>query len=149
MTTRIVILSLSILLSGAGLADEPNDRDTAELRTAATYTLPVELTSEPQWRLSDSASEIVYSNIPTKPMFDVEFQDSNTLKALSKLRNLSFVTVAEKWNSQLFLGVNRDGLVGLHITLIPRQNRNQMLELSRLPYLADSDSMTDAEAAEQ
>ena len=151
LTTRLVIFSLGILVSGAGLADELDDAEFAELRSAATYTLytlPADLTSEPQWRLPDTASEIVYTNIPTKPLFEVEFQDSNTLKQLSKLRNLSFVTLADKWNSQLFLGVNRDGLVGLHFTLIPRKNRDQMLELSRLSYLKDSESLTAAEAAD-
>ena len=110
--------------------------------------MPADLTSEPQWRLSDTASEIVYSNIPTKPLFEVEFRDSNTLKQLSKLRNLSFVTLAEKWDSQLFLGVNRDGLVGLHFTLLPRKNKDQMLELSGRPYLEDGESLTAAETAD-
>lgn len=133
------------------MADGPDDFDTTELRSAATYTLytlPADLTSEPQWRLPDTASQIVYSNLPAKPMFEVEFQDSNTLKQLSKLRNLSFVTLADKWNSQLFLGVNRDGLVGLHFTLLPRQNKDQMLELSRLPYLQASDYPKEAETAD-
>ena len=148
VTTRLVILSLGILVSGASLADELDDAEFAQLRSAATYTLytlPADLTSEPQWRLSDTASELVFSNIRTKPRFDVEFRDSSSLKQLSKLRNLSFLTLAEKWNSQLFLGVNRDGLVGLHITLVPRQNRDQMLELSRLPYLQDSEYLTATE----
>ena len=133
------------------MADDLDDWDTTELQSAATYTLytlPADLTSEPQWRLPDTASEIVYSNLATRPMFEVEFQDSNTLKQLSKLRNLSFLTLADKWNSQLFLGVNRDGLVGLHFTLLPRRNKDQMLELSRLPYLKDSESLAEADTAE-
>ena len=148
MTTRFVILSLGILLAGAGLADGLDDAETTEPQPAVMYTLPADLTSAPQWRLSDTASEIVYSSIPTKPSFELEFQDSNTLKQLSKLRNLSFVTLADKWNSQLFLGVNRDGLVGLHFTLLPRQNKDQMLELTRLPYLRGAESLTEAESSD-
>ena len=151
VTTRIVMFSLGILVSGAAMADDLDDWDTTELQSAATYTLytlPADLTSEPQWRLPDTASEIVYSNLATRPMFEVEFRDSNTLKQLSKLRNLSFLTLADKWNSQLFLGVNRDGLVGLHFTLLPRRNKDQMLELSRLPYLKDTESLAEADTAE-
>lgn len=148
MTTRNVMFSLAILLSGAAMADELDHSDTIELQSSLTHTLPVVVTSEPQWRLPDTASQIVYSSIPAKPLFDVEFQDSNTLKQLSKLRNLSLLTLAEKWNSQVFLGVNRDGLVGLHFTLLPRRNKDQMLELSRLPYLQASDSLEEAETAE-
>ena len=47
-----------------------------------------------------------------------------------------------------FLGVNQDGLVGLHFTLLPRRNKDQMLELSRLPYLKDSESLAEADTAE-
>ena len=149
VTTRIVIFSLGILVSGIGFADELNDADATESVSAATYILPADLTSEPQWRLSDTASDIVYTSIPTTPLFDVEFRDSDTLKQLSKLRNLSFLTLAEKWNSKFFLGVNRDGLVGFHFTLSHRQNQDQMLELTRLSYLNDDESFKAPQAAEK
>lgn len=73
----------------------------------------------------------------TRPLFDFNFEDTNTLKQISKLRTLSFLTLADKGQLRFFLGVNADGLAGFHVTLFQRQDDGRILELLRMPYLSD------------
>ena len=44
----------------------------------------------------------------------LDFQDSSVYGRVSKLRNLSFLTLAEIGNERVFVGVNEDGLLGIH-----------------------------------
>jgi hypothetical protein len=48
---------------------------------------------------------------------DIEFLDNSALARLKRMRELSFLTLADSENSRLFLGVNSDGLVGLHFRI--------------------------------
>ena len=147
IANRIVVTSLGLLISAVGLADEPASADTIDPVLPATSLLPPSLISESVWRPSYELSEFDYSSPSSNPRFDIEFQDSNTLKQLSKLRNLSLMTLTEKWNSQVFLGVNEDGLVGLHFTWLPRQNKDHIFELARLPHLKEDETPTVVEPA--
>lgn len=65
-----------------------------------------------------------------RPVFN--FREDSTLERLSKLRNLSFLTLATTRRTRLFLGVNEDGLVGLHINSRTRYGDERVLELARL-----------------
>ena len=65
-----------------------------------------------------------------RPVF--RFRDDSTLERISRLRNLSFVTLAKTRRTRLFLGVNEDGLVGLHFNTLSRYGDDRVLELSRL-----------------
>ncbi len=67
---------------------------------------------------------------------DINFEDNSAIGRLSRIRNLSFLTIAKQRKSRLFLGVNEDGLVGLHLTATSDGLAiDQTVELSRLPYL--------------
>ncbi len=48
---------------------------------------------------------------------DIEFVDNSALARIQRLEDLSFLTLAETQGTRLFLGVNRDGLVGLHFRM--------------------------------
>ncbi len=48
---------------------------------------------------------------------DIEFVDNSALARIRRLEDLSFLTLAETPGTRLFLGVNRDGLVGLHFRM--------------------------------
>lgn len=65
-----------------------------------------------------------------RPVF--RFRDDSTLERIGRLRNLSFVTLAKTRRTRLFLGVNEDGLVGLHFNTLSRFGDDRVLELSRL-----------------
>ena len=139
---RIALVTVGVLISAMGMADEPERADTSDPVLPTTSTLPPSLLSDAEWRLPYASSEIVYAGLSSNPLFEIEFQDNSTLKQLSRLRNLSLMTLSEKWNSQVFIGVNEDGLVGLHFTWLPRQNTDHILELARLPHLKESEVPT-------
>lgn len=65
-----------------------------------------------------------------RPVF--KFRDDSTLDRIGRLRNLSFVTLAKTRRTRLFLGVNEDGLVGLHFNTLSRYGDDRVLELARL-----------------
>lgn len=64
-----------------------------------------------------------------------DFDDKSALERLTKLRSLSLVTFAETNNTRLFLGINDDGLVGLHFNAFPRHGKDRHLSLWSLPYV--------------
>ncbi len=67
---------------------------------------------------------------------EVDFTDNSTIGRLSKLRGVSLLTVAAVGESRLYLGVNDDGVVGLHFNAFMRSDDKRHLELLRMPYLA-------------
>ena len=64
----------------------------------------------------------------------LEFANSDTYSRMSRIRSLSLLTFAETKSSRLFLGVNRDGLFGLHFGVAKRGD-DRYPELARMPYL--------------
>ena len=137
---RIALLTVGVLISAVSLAEEPEKADASDPVLPSTSLLPESLLSDSEWRLPYASSEIVYAGLSSNPQFEIEFKDNSTLKQLSKLRNLSLMTLSEKWNSQVFIGVNEEGLVGLHFTWLPRRNTDHILELARLPHLKESET---------
>ncbi len=45
---------------------------------------------------------------------DIEFIDNSPYARIKRMRELAFLTLSDTDDSHLFLGVNSDGLVGLH-----------------------------------
>ena len=104
------MLAAGLLHSAASLADDTQFLDVgAESRRAETRAL----------------------------LADIRFEDSSTLTRLSKLRNVSILTLGQFGRSRIFVGVNRDGLVGLHFGAYSRRATDRYLELARMPYLHD------------
>jgi len=66
----------------------------------------------------------------TRPVF--KFRDTSVLDRISKLRNVSFLTLARTDRTRLFLGVNKDGVVGLHFNARARLRDDHVLELASL-----------------
>ena len=115
----IVFLIVGTLLPAAALADDATI-SRAEGQPAPTITLSLE-------------------------MSDLEFQDSGLLGRASRLRSLSFLTLAEVGRTRLFLGVNKEGLVGLHFRVFSSHSSGRYLELARMPYLKNIKPDTDTE----
>lgn len=68
-------------------------------------------------------------------MSDFEFRDNSILGRVSELRGVSFLTLAESGRSRLFIGVNDDGLAGLHFGAFRYHSGENYIELVRMPYL--------------
>jgi len=89
---------------------------------------------------SAGAAEPVIRSVILQPDSDVwgqkrpvfRFRDDSALERISRLRNLSFLTLAKTRRTRLFLGVNEDGLVGLHFNTLARYGDDRVLELASL-----------------
>lgn len=136
---RMGQLTIGMLLSTAGLADETKYPDAnAGQRTVETSTvesLLVESAYPSHWQLHRPNEADHSANDWRQPFVDVDFQDNSALGRVSKIRNLSLLTLAESQRTRLFLGVNDDGLVGLHFIAVPKFGERRFLSLARMPYL--------------
>ena len=63
------------------------------------------------------------------------FQDRGGVSGLFNLRQISLLTLAESPNSRWFLGINREGILGVHFGATSRHTPDQTVELMRLPHL--------------
>ena len=132
-------LTIGMLLSTAGFADETKSPDAkVGQRTAETVTVE-SLLAEPAYasrlRLLRAVAATPYANDWQQPIADVEFQDNSAMGRVSGVRNLSLLTLAESQRTRLFLGVNDDGLVGLHFIAVPKHGDRRYLSIARMPYL--------------
>lgn len=136
------LLLASIFLAPTVLAEDKSTTVTDELATSASATsiwladLALVVQPQPQYRNPSSMP----LGASSTPIIDFELKEVPALKRISRLRNLSLLTLANKGQIRFFLGVNADGLVGLHITLLSRRDEGRILELLRMPYLRQSQS---------
>ncbi len=146
----LVQITIGMLLPAAGIADDEKspkiDDDPSPVVTVSLDRLfPVvtvsfdHLFEESQfaarWQQYYPDKATSHSDEWSQPIADIDFQDNSTLGRLGKLRNLSLLTLAETRQTRLFLGVNDDGLVGLHFVAFPRQGDVRFLSMARMPYL--------------
>jgi len=139
----MTLLTIGMLLSAAGFADDAKSSDTdgeplpeVTLSVDAVHT---ELGYASRRHLFPSVEAMAYSNDWPRAIADLDFQDDSALARVSKLRNLSLLTLAEIGQTRLFLGVNDDGLVGLHFNAFPRDGGERYLEVVRMPYLKENE----------
>ncbi len=135
-----ILLLISLLLSINALADETTGLD-ADSRLSTVVALYLEaLRSETEYtspsRLSQPVAAMAYSGSESSPIANLDFQNSATIARVSRLRELSLLTLAEVKGTRLFLGVNRKGLVGLHFRAQGGVSAERCLEVARMPYLA-------------
>jgi hypothetical protein len=140
---------IGVLLSAAGFADDATssaaDDNALPLVTQSLAALPAELDTLSRWQLTQPVESIAFSSHWSGPIQNFEFQDSDALARVSKLRSLSLLTFAEFGQARLFLGVNDRGLVGIHFHAFPRHSDERYLEVARLPYLTKTKPGDEAE----
>ena len=139
----MALLVFSMLLTAASLADD------ADGTASDVEQIPLELrppkTSDNEWELSYlwhlryPGAATAYPDYWTDPIADLEFQDSSMYGRVSQLHNLSLLTLAEFGQKRLFLGVNADGLVGIHFNAFSHKDDRRYLEVVRMPYLKELD----------
>ena len=138
----VMLLTIGMLLSAAGHADDTKlsnvHSESLPAETRSIEALLAESAYASRWQLYQPLDAIAYSDDWKQPIADINFRDGSALARVSKLRNLSLLTLAEVGQTRLFLGVNDDGLVGLHFDLFSRADDTRYLEAARMPYLKKS-----------
>ena len=145
----MVLLLVGTLLPAAALADDAavisGDGDAAPIAALSPESLQAQSAFAPGWQPSHPIETMTYADDWAQPMSNIDFQDSGILGRASKLRSLSFLTLAELGQTRLFLGVNDEGLVGLHFRAISRRSSERYLELVRMPYLKNGGPETETD----
>ena len=146
---RITLLLITLSFSTAGLADdaEPStaSADTAPIGALSQEAINHEWNYSSRWRLSHPVEPMTYVKDWSQPTVNVTFQDSGALARISKLRSFSFLTFAEIGRTRLFLGVDDNGIVGLHMRAFHRVGDERYLEVVRMPYLEDDQPENDGQ----
>jgi len=139
------LISVSVLLSMAALADDvpPDDGEGLQEALRSVDELLDALEAASRWHLATSVDAAGPSYIAADPFYDISFQDNSSLARLGRLHSLSLLTLGELGSAQLFLGVNEDGLLGVHFNAFPRAGEEGLLELARMPYLDDENPEAD------
>jgi hypothetical protein len=131
------------MLSPAGYADDAKlsnaDGESLPQAVPSVEALHAKSTHTFPSHLLHPGEAITYLDDWPRPLAKFDFQDDSALARMSKLRNLSLLTVAEIGRTRLFLGVNDDGLVGLHFNGFSRAGDARYLEVVRMPYLRENE----------
>ena len=132
-------LSASVMADEPAAADDPADAGTT---TETLYDDLPPTTYLGNWRLDDpDLAEVgAFSTNRTTAFDDVAFRDSTAIERLGRYRSLSLLTFAEVGTARLFLGVNEDGLFGLHLNSTPKPDEETTVEVVRMPYLGTRDA---------
>ncbi|RLA25406.1 MAG: hypothetical protein DRR11_20845 [Gammaproteobacteria bacterium] len=148
----MALLPVSMLLTAASLADDADGTDIdvqqIPLESRPTIAVDKEWAFSYLWRLRYPGAATAYPDYWTDPISEFEFQDSSMYGRVSQLHNLSLLTLAEFGQKRLFLGVNADGLVGIHFNAFARSDDRRYLEVARMPYLKELDTDSDVEQTE-
>lgn len=138
----IVLLTLGLLWSSAGFSDDTRDsvkgkRDTP-VDSLSVERMLANSAYLPEWQPFMSAETVPGTRDWQRSVAGLDFEDVGVFSRFRNLRGLSLLTLAEVGRTRLFLGVNNDGLVGLHFNVFPNKINDRYLEFSRMPYLSRS-----------
>ncbi len=140
---------IGMLLSAAGFADDAKSSNTdgepLPAVTLSVETLLAESEYASRWQLFHPVEAMAYSDDGLQPIPDFDFQDASALARIRKLRSLSLLTLAEIRQTRLFLGVDEEGLVGLHFSTFLHYGDERYLELIRMPYLKEKEPDSEIE----
>lgn len=135
----MVLCVFGSLLPTAVFADDAStpgaDAPPLPVIAPAPETLPLDSLYSSRWKLSHPVETMTYSDTSSAPIASFVFQDPGAFARVSKVRELSLLTVAEVGSTRLFLGVSDKGLLGIHLGALPRIGDGRCLELVRMPYL--------------
>ncbi|MBT8068055.1 MAG: hypothetical protein KJO09_12510 [Gammaproteobacteria bacterium] len=134
-----MVFLFSFLIPAATLAD---DASTAAAASYSSNLLPessqaywLDAGYASSWQLPPTNELSRYSDQATAVIADLKFRDPGAFARVSKVRELSLLTLAEAGESRLFFGVNYEGLFGFHLGARPRLGDERYVELARMPYL--------------
>ncbi len=141
--SQLLLVVVSLLLPGLVLAED------AWTSASSHYSSLDSFSSHPLWQSSGVRWQL--AGTPTIPiandtndseysLANLDFRDPGALARVSKLREVSLLTLAELGTARVFFGVNDKGLFGFHLGARPSPGDERCVELARMPYLqSDTD----------
>ncbi len=130
------LLCCALLLPVTATADDAAEPEPAS--SDATPT-PVEIDwsiadLESRWRLSHAVMTPAYTDpwSRSSTLFDVDVDSDNSIMRVAQIRSLSFLTISGDERSKWFLGINEDGLVGIHFRGFSRSGARRHLDVATL-----------------
>jgi len=141
-TRRLSLLVIGTLLSAAAFADDDASSDTEANSSAPPPPSLEKLLEESayaeRWRFKPPIATVPHPADESRPIVDVEFQESSGLARITENHSLTFLNLAGSGKTRLFLGVNEDGLVGLHYRAVSRRDESDSSESDRMPDIRES-----------
>lgn len=127
-------------IAGAGdrLDPAPSANLAPVLTMPASALLP-ESVRVYRWQLDTPIQALPIADTSRRPVAEFEFRDDNAFVRVARLRSVSLFTLAEYGKTRLYVGVNGDGVVGLHFSANPRYRDERYLEFIRMPYLTKTE----------
>lgn len=140
--SQIVFFAITFLMPALVLADDvgtpKSARYLSDVAALSSQPYPPEYSYASRWHLVPLSVIGPYADDPFQPMASLDFRDPGTLARVSKVRELSLLTLAEVGTARFFFGVNDSGLFGLHLGAMPRLGDERCVELARMPYLKNA-----------
>ena len=137
------LLCCALLLPVTAAADDDGKMESASTDTSAA---PAETTwslsgLESRWRLSHALITPTYTDYwpRSSTLFDVDVESDNSIMRVAQIRSLSFLTISGDERSKWFLGINEDGLVGIHFRGFSRSGARRHLDVATLFSSAKDD----------
>ena len=135
---RVTLIVIGMLLAVTAAADDTSSGKEGGAPPAVQFSAEALLAKSAyrlQSDLSHPAETMAFQADRMRPIRALNFRKASGIARLSKVRGLALLTFADTGRTRLFLGVNRDGLVGLHFSTSSDNSTLRYLELARMPYI--------------
>ena len=130
------LLCCTLLLPMTAAADDGEQPESASSDAPSTQTETVQSLAEfeSRWRLSHAALTPNYTDAwpHSSTLFDVDVDSDDSILRVAQIRSLSFLTISGDERSKWFLGINEDGLVGIHFRGFSRSGARRHLDIATL-----------------
>lgn len=130
------LLCCALLLPVTAAADDAGEPESASSDASST---PDETAwsiddFESRWRLSHALVSPAYTEYwpHSSTLFDVDVDSDDSIMRVAKIRSLSLLTISGDERSKWFLGINENGLVGIHFRGFSRSSARQHLDVATL-----------------
>jgi hypothetical protein len=113
---RLTCLVILFLIPGLLFTTTTRADDAPVNLTPAAKAFIADLERASDTRFLTAIPNLHYSDEFLRLQPDINFEDNSLLARLSELRKVSFLTLLNREDARLFLGVNDKGIVGLHFS---------------------------------
>ncbi len=124
-----------LLLPAAAVADDAVSDDEHESEAYASSDTVWSLVDyDSRWRLSNTIDTNTYFDRwqGASMSLDVPVQDGSSIMRVAQIRTLSLFTISGDERSKWFVGINEDGLVGVHFRGFTRESAKRHVDLATL-----------------